>query len=285
MKWRNKYFVDLALPFGLRSAPGIFNTLADLFEWILQHNYDVADILHYLDDYFTLGPAGTPTCSKSVNAIQQASRDLGLPLAPDKCKGPTTCLIFLGIELNSVSMTARLPTEKLTDLQSTISHWAQKKFCTRKQLESLVGKLSHACSVVAYGRTFLQRLINLLRSSQLRQKFIRLNKQARLDLQWWSLFLPSTYQNGPPCLILRSLLMRPAVKVSADITTTSGFPRRGYQPKNLSAWPTRNCTPSWFHVTSGATTGVTSEYSSIVTIKVSCTFLKPARPRTMLSWI
>ena len=33
MKWRNKYFVDLALPFGLRSAPGIFNTLADLFEW------------------------------------------------------------------------------------------------------------------------------------------------------------------------------------------------------------------------------------------------------------
>ena len=121
MKWRNKYFVDLALPFGLRSAPGIFNILADPFEWILQHN-DVADILHYLDDYFTLGPAGTPTCSKSVNAIQQASRDLGLPLAPDKCEDPTTCLIFLGFELNSVSMTARLPTEKLTELQSTISH-------------------------------------------------------------------------------------------------------------------------------------------------------------------
>ena len=166
MKWRDKYFVDLALPFGLRSAPGIFNALADLFQWILQNNYDVADILHYLDDYFTLGPAGTPTCSNSVNAIQQASRDLGLPLAPDKCEGPTTCLIFLGIELNSVSMTARLPTNKLTELQSIISHWAQKKFCTRKQLESLVGKLSHACSVVAYGRTFLQRLINLLRSSQ-----------------------------------------------------------------------------------------------------------------------
>ena len=103
MKWRNKYFVDLAPPFGLRSAPGIFNTLADLFEWILQNKYDLADILHNLDDYFTLGPAGTPTCSKSVNVIQQASRDLGLPLAPDKCEGPTTCLIFLGIELNSVA--------------------------------------------------------------------------------------------------------------------------------------------------------------------------------------
>ena len=91
-------------------------------------------------------------------------------------------------------MTALLPTENFTELQSTISHWAQKKFCTRKQLESSVGKLSHACSVVAYGRTFLQRLINLPQSSQSRQKFIRLNKQARLDLQWWCLFLLS--RNG-----------------------------------------------------------------------------------------
>lgn len=57
MKWRDQYFIDLALPFGLRSAPAIFNTLADLFEWSLQHNYNVADLLHYLDDYFTLGPA------------------------------------------------------------------------------------------------------------------------------------------------------------------------------------------------------------------------------------
>ena len=188
MKWRDKYFVDLALPFGLRSAPGIFNTLADLFEWILQNYYDAADILHYLDDYFTFGPAGSPTCSNSVNSIQQASRDLGLPLALDKWEGPTTCLIFLGIELNSVSMTARLPTDTLTELQSIISYWTQKKFCTRKLLESIVGKPSHACSVVAYGRTFLQRLINLLRSSQSRQKFIRLDKQARPDLQWWLTF-------------------------------------------------------------------------------------------------
>ena len=191
MKWRGQYFIDLALPFGLRSAPGIFNSLADLFEWILQHNYCVADLLHYLDDFFTLGPAGALVCSNSLSAIQRASLDIGIPLAPDKCEGPTTCITFLGIELNSMDMTARLPQDKLSELQTIITSWVGKKFCTRKELESLVGKLSHACAVVDLGRTFLQRLINLLRDSNQRQKFIRLTKQARLDLQWWRDFLPT----------------------------------------------------------------------------------------------
>ena len=101
----------ISLPFGLRSAPGIFNTVADLFELILQNHYGVKDLLHYPDDYFTLGPAGTLACDSSIRAIQEASRDFGVPLAPDKCEGPTTCLIFLGIELDSMSMPARLPND------------------------------------------------------------------------------------------------------------------------------------------------------------------------------
>ena len=34
MKWRSMFYVDLALPFGLRSAPYIFNSVADLVECI-----------------------------------------------------------------------------------------------------------------------------------------------------------------------------------------------------------------------------------------------------------
>ena len=52
--------LDLALPFGLRSAPYIFNSLADLFQWSLIHNYFVPELLHYLDDYLTLGPPASP---------------------------------------------------------------------------------------------------------------------------------------------------------------------------------------------------------------------------------
>ena len=191
MKWRDQYYVDLALPFGLRSAPSIFNTLADLFVWSLQNNYNITDLIHYLDDFFTLGPANTDTCAEYLNAINKASADLGIPLAPEKCEGPTTRLVVLGIEPGSIKMTTRLPLQKLNELKSLIRAWGTKKWCTRKTLESLIGKLNHACAVVAHGRTFLRRLINLLRYSKRHQKFIRLNKECRLDLKWWSEFLPS----------------------------------------------------------------------------------------------
>ena len=144
----------------------IFNSLADLFQWILVNNYSVPDILHYLDDYLTQGPPALPVCGQSLHAIQQAASDTGIPLAPGKIEGPTTCLTFLGIELDSHQMTARLPPAKLSELLALTKLWTDKKTCTRKELESLIGKLSHTCYVVPAGRTFMRRLINLLRDSK-----------------------------------------------------------------------------------------------------------------------
>ena len=34
MRWREKIYLDTSLPFGLRSAPKLFNILADLLAWI-----------------------------------------------------------------------------------------------------------------------------------------------------------------------------------------------------------------------------------------------------------
>ena len=55
MEWRGSIYIDTCLPFGLRSAPKLFNVLADLLEWILI-NQGVTFLLHYLDDYLTIGP-------------------------------------------------------------------------------------------------------------------------------------------------------------------------------------------------------------------------------------
>ena len=63
MKWRNAYYVDLALPFGLRSAPAIFNSVADLVEWIFVNNYGINDLLHYLDDFIMEAPANSSICA------------------------------------------------------------------------------------------------------------------------------------------------------------------------------------------------------------------------------
>jgi len=50
--WKDKYFIDTCLPFGLRSAPFLFNKLADAIHWILQHQYGVHHLLHCLDDFY-----------------------------------------------------------------------------------------------------------------------------------------------------------------------------------------------------------------------------------------
>ena len=73
MRWKGMFYVDLTLPFGLRSAPGIFNSVADLFEWTLVNNYNVQELLHYLDLYFSLGAAGTNICSTRLKAIDRAA--------------------------------------------------------------------------------------------------------------------------------------------------------------------------------------------------------------------
>ena len=48
MHWKGLYFFDQVLPFGLRSAPYIFNQLSDALEWIAKTNYDLKHILHIM---------------------------------------------------------------------------------------------------------------------------------------------------------------------------------------------------------------------------------------------
>ena len=50
MKWQEQIMVDGMLPFGLSSAPKIFNAVADALEWIVGKE-GVRFIFHYLDDF------------------------------------------------------------------------------------------------------------------------------------------------------------------------------------------------------------------------------------------
>lgn len=162
MIWRGKYFVDLALPFGLRSAPYIFNSVADMVEWILLNTHHLSDLMHYLDDFITAGPPDSAQCSLNLHTAMSVCKKLGLPLHPGKCVGPSTQLVVLGIELDLVELCARLPVEKLATLQDLISSWRCRRWCSRQRLESLIGDLQHAEKVAWPGRTFLRRMIDLL---------------------------------------------------------------------------------------------------------------------------
>ena len=191
MQWQGNYFVDMALPFGLGSAPHIFSSVADLAEWDLKKQYDVCFLLHYLDDFRTLGPPNSQTCQRNLDTYIQQFQDLGIPLHPDKLEGPSTLLTVLGIELDSLLLQARLPQDKIDRIHTLLVSWSQKRHCTRKELESLIGNLQHACKVVPSGRTFFRRMINLLSAFRREDHPIRLNREFHLDLSWWLEFFQS----------------------------------------------------------------------------------------------
>ena len=137
-------------------------------EWVLKKQYDVRFLLHNLDDFHTLGPPNSQTCQRNIDtSIQQFQ---------DKLESPSTILTVLGIELDSLLLQARLPQEKCDRIHTILVFWSQKRHCTQKELESLIGNLQHACKVVPSGCTFLHPMINLLSAFCRENHPIRLNR-------------------------------------------------------------------------------------------------------------
>ena len=54
--WRNQYYFDKVLPFGLRSSPFIFDKVASAIEWIVRAHFKVPTLFHYLDDFLAVAP-------------------------------------------------------------------------------------------------------------------------------------------------------------------------------------------------------------------------------------
>lgn len=188
MRWKDQIFVDGMLPFGLRSAPKIFNAVADALEWILGQE-GIELVFHYLDDFAVVGPPDSPACQEALNTLERVFALLGIPLAMEKRDGPTPIIIFLGIIIDTIRQELRLPADKLARLVAMVTEWGRRKTCRRQELESLIGTLQHACRVIPPGRSFMRRALSLLKGSKRsRHSTIRLNREMRSDLLWWKTF-------------------------------------------------------------------------------------------------
>ena len=119
MKWGEKIFIDKVLLFGLRSAPKIFNALAEALEWVARSR-GVQLLSHYLDDFTVVGPPDSDDCQQGWGVLQQACLDLGVPVSEEKSAGPATEMILLGIVIDSTRQELRLPQKKLVRLKHTI---------------------------------------------------------------------------------------------------------------------------------------------------------------------
>ena len=189
--WEGKYYVDLVLPFGLRSSGSIFNQFAKLVRWIIQHHYNIPNIINYSDDFFGALSKDMATAKEQLRTIISAFHDLAIPLAEDKIEGPSTTIVYLGITINSALMTIEITKERYDDSLIFLQDWTHRRTCTKRQLKSLIGKLGFISKVVRPGRLFSRRLIDLSTTVKKLHHHITLNTDAKADIKWWLDFLPT----------------------------------------------------------------------------------------------
>ena len=210
-----------------------------------------------------------------LTIVDRECRTLGVPLAALKREGPTTCITFLGILINTVAGQLRLPPEKLSRLHGLLQEWGDRKSFTRKELESLVGHLNHACKVVRSGRSFLRRMFHLLHAVKLpfhSSARMRLSRGFHSDLAWWQEFV--LQWNGvsfllppPTCLGSTCPLTPPARGVAGRGISHAGCKYSGDLNPSLSQSRRRNWYRSSWPATCGAEPGRAGESAAIATIR------------------
>lgn len=186
IKWGKYYMWDATLPMGCRSGAQLFEEFSTALQHIAEHE-GCGPMCHVLDDFLLVATA--EEADTKFEKFLQICKELGIPVVVKKTeKG--TCLIFLGIELDTIAMQARLPADKLQKCLRLLNRYISQVKITVEQLESLTGLLNFACSVVEMGRPFLRRLYQLLWGVK-RQPFyrIRIKDGARRDMIMWKAFL------------------------------------------------------------------------------------------------
>ena len=125
---QNQYYVDLYLPFGLRSAPYLFNQLSDALEWILKTIITQGTSFIFQTIFFIAEAyACRWQCLSSFSTLLRLFMSDRAPVVASKTLGPSQVLEFMGIELDSTSMEARLPEDKLLRTRALLNSFTGRR--------------------------------------------------------------------------------------------------------------------------------------------------------------
>lgn len=157
------------------------------------------DCTNYINDF---GGAEVPSHSAcAFCSLNQLFQSLNLEASPDKDCPPSTQMTFLGVLIDTHSMTMSVTPERLSELTTRCQEALSAKDLTQSDLKSLLGVMSFVTACVRPARIFFNGLLNALRENS-DSRNIRLTSDMITDLQWWCTFFPffsgsSIIKSGP----------------------------------------------------------------------------------------
>ena len=186
----NDYYFDGSLAFGYRHGSVFFQRCSDAIRYIMK-NYGFHTIFNYIDDLIYVGLPHE--IHQSFTFLQHLLQDLGLEVSPSKLIAPATQVVCLGILVDTVTQTISIPKDKLQQIKDICFSWSSKTYCSKRDLQSLLGSLLYITKCIKPARYFLNRMLALLRQNVNHRKIL-LHQQFFADLNWFLTFL-DTY-NG-----------------------------------------------------------------------------------------
>lgn len=231
--FNNKFYYDVTLPMGAGSACQIFEAFSTALQAI--YDFDVQHgglSTHYLDDLFFVDSTYSTSIQNS-RLFDDICRDIGVPQALQKKTLPSQQTEFLGIDLDSLHWIASLPSDKLETYVESIHTFSNRLWVTKTQLQSVIGQLSFAASVVP-ARAFLRRLIDKL---CINKRLIMITPSMLRDLETWLKFFQS--YNGVTYFRAISILPNSHYNMGADAS------RQGYGATFAKDWIQEEFPPTW----------------------------------------
>ena len=219
--FNNLFYFGTVLPMGASSSVAIFESFAQAIQWILHNKLAVNSVSHIIDDFIFVGPAASPECQRSLDTFFTLASELGVPINREKTILPATVVEVHGISVNTSSLSAHLPEDKILLLKQILASSMNKKKITLSQLQSLLGHLNFACKAIKPGRCFLRRLYDLTIGKSNPKHFIKLTRECRADLKLWYSFLEQ--YNGCTLLTGDRFISSETLQLHSDAAGSVGF--------------------------------------------------------------
>ena len=209
-----KMFFNCTLTMGAKSSARCRQMVSSVVVFIYAKNKFFA--VNYIDDFGSACKA--EEADAAFSCLRSILVKMGLQEALDKAVLPSTFMVFLGIQVNTITMTLTIPESKWLEICQVLREWQQKQAASLKETQVLTGLLNFACRCVRSGRVYLSRILNFLRTLPTFGKK-EITQQVREDISWWQEFAPTF--NGVS-LILENHWSQPDVVFSSDSCLTGG---------------------------------------------------------------
>ena len=119
------YFIDKCLPLGASISCAHFQSFSDAVAHLVK-NQTKRDLVNYLDDFLMVALLAF-LCNQDLKAFLRICERIKFPVNLDKMFWASSCLVFLGMLINTIHQTVSVPQEKIHKAQILIDRVLSKK--------------------------------------------------------------------------------------------------------------------------------------------------------------